>query len=89
MDTKSLDDSLFLAKRSINDFFKDLLEEKKGFKYILSTRVTFKKWNNPTNTYNIDTNYCNSDPITVTNQRFDLNSAYDVVLAFIKFIIYC
>ena len=42
MDTKSLDDSLFLAKRSINDFFKDLLEEKKGFKYILSTRVTFK-----------------------------------------------
>ena len=29
MDTKSLDDPLFSAKRSINDFFKDLLEEKK------------------------------------------------------------
>ena len=31
METKSLDDSLFLAKRTINDFFKDLLEEKRGF----------------------------------------------------------
>ena len=28
MDAKSLADSLFLAKRSINDFFKYLLEEK-------------------------------------------------------------
>ena len=40
MDSKSLDDSLFLAKRSINDFFRELLEERRGFKYILSTRVT-------------------------------------------------
>ena len=76
MDTKSLDDSLCLAKISIMIFFRDLSEEKKGFKYILSTRVTFKKWNNATNTYNIDTIYCNSDPITVTNQRFDGNSVY-------------
>ena len=29
MDTKSLDDSLFLAKKSIIDFFRELLEEKK------------------------------------------------------------
>ena len=29
MDNKSLDDSLFLVKRSIKDFLKDLLEEKK------------------------------------------------------------
>ena len=77
IDTKSLDDSLFLSKRSIKIFFKDLLEEKGGFKYILSTRVSFKKWNNATNTYDIDTIYCNSDPITVTNQRFNLNSAYE------------
>ena len=41
MDTKSLDDSLCLAKISIMIFFRDLSEEKKGFKYILSTRVTF------------------------------------------------
>ena len=85
MDSKSLDDSLFLAKRSINDFFKDLLEEKKGFKYILWTRITFKKWNNATNTYDIDTVYRNSDPITVTNKRFDLNSAYETLKDRVKF----
>ena len=42
----SLADSLFLAKRSVNDLFRDSLKEKRGFKYILSVRVTFKKWNN-------------------------------------------
>ena len=79
MDSKSLDDSFFLAKRSINDFFRDLLEEKRGFKYILSTTVTLKKWNNPTNTYDIDTIYRNSDSITVTNQIFNLNNAYEKI----------
>ena len=34
-DRISLDDSLFLAKRSINDLFRDLLREKRGFKYNL------------------------------------------------------
>ena len=77
MDSKSLDDSLFLVKRSINDFFKDLLEEKRCFKYVLSTKITLKKWNNATNTYDTDTAYRNSDPITVTNKRFDLATAYE------------
>ena len=79
MDIKSLDDSLFLAKRSINDFFRDLLEEKRGFKYILSTRVTFKKSNNATNSYDIDTTYRNSDPIKVTNRRSDLGKGYETL----------
>ena len=79
IDSKSLDDSFFLAKRSINDFFRDLLEEKRGFKYILSTTVTLKKWNNATNTYDIDTIYRNSDSITVTNQIFNLNNAYEKI----------
>ena len=68
MDSKSLDDSLFLAKRSINDFFRDLLEEERGFKYILSSRAALKKWNNATNAYDIDTIYRNSDPIKVINR---------------------
>ena len=68
MDSKSLDDSLFLAKRSTNDFFRDLLEQKRGFKYILSSRVTLTKWNDTTNTYYIDTIYRNSDPIKVINR---------------------
>ena len=79
MDTKSLDDSLCLAKISIMIFFRDLSEEKKGFKYILSTRVTFKKWNNATNTYDIDRIYRNSDSIKVTNQRFNLATAFETL----------
>ena len=79
MDSKSLDDSLFLAKRSIKDFLKDSLEEKRGFKYILSTRVTLKKWNNATNTYDIDRIYRNSDSIKVTNQRFNLATAFETL----------
>ena len=55
VDRISLSDSLFLAKSSIIDLFKDLLKEKRGFKYILSVRVTLKRWNNETNTYDIDT----------------------------------
>ena len=54
VDRISLSDSLFLAKSSFF-FFKDLLKEKRGFKYILSARVTLKRWNNETNTYDIDT----------------------------------
>ena len=79
MDSISLGDSLFLAKISIIDFFRDLLEEKRGFKYVLSTRVTFKKWNNATNTYDIDTIYRNSDPITVINKRFNLATVYETL----------
>ena len=79
MDSKSLDDSLFLAKRSIIDFFRDLLEEKRGFKYILSTRVTLKKWNNVSNTYDTDTIFRNSDPITVINKRFDLGTGFETL----------
>ena len=79
MDSISLGDSSFSAKRSIIDFFRDLLEEKRGFKYVLSTRVTFKKWNNATNTYDIDTIYRNSDPITVINKRFNLATVYETL----------
>ena len=79
VDRISLSDSLFLAKSSIIDLFKDLLKEKRGFKYILSVRVTLKRWNNETNTYDIDTIFRNSDPITVTNKRFDLGTAYETL----------
>ena len=79
VDRISLSDSLFLAKSSIIDLFKDLLKEKRGFKYILSVRVTLKRWNNETNTFDIDTIFRNSDPTTVTNKRFDLDTAYETL----------
>ena len=52
-DSISLDDSLFLAKRSINDLLRDLLREKRGFKYNLGKGITLRRWHNATNTYDI------------------------------------
>ena len=39
-DRKSLSDSLFLAKSSIIDLFSDLLQEERGFKYVLLAVIT-------------------------------------------------
>ena len=74
-----MDDSLFSAKRSINDLFRDLLREKTGFKYNLLAVTTSKSWNNATNTYDIHPVYLRPKAITVTNQGFDLNTAYEKV----------
>ena len=41
-DRISLSDSFFFAKSSIIYLFKDLLQEKRGFKYVLSTTITLK-----------------------------------------------
>ena len=77
IDNTSLDDSLFLAKRSINDLFRDSLREKRGFKYTLLATITLKRWNNAINRYDIETIYIRSEAIIVTNQRFNLNKAYE------------
>ena len=77
IDNTSLSDLLFLAKRSINDLFRDLLRSKKGFKYNLNTIVTLKRWNNAINRYDIETIHIKTKETTVTNQRFNLNSAYE------------
>ena len=79
VDRINLSDSLFLEKSSIIDLFLDLLKEKRSFKYILSVKVTLKRWNNETNTYDIDTIFHNSDTITVTNQKFNLNTRYETL----------
>ena len=68
-DIISLDDSLFLAKRNINDLFKDLLREKKGFKYNLETIVTLKRWNNTINRFDFETVYIKTHAIIVTKSR--------------------
>ena len=77
IDNTSLDDSLFLAKRSINDLFRDSLREKRGFKYTLLATITLKRWNNAINRYDIETIYIRSEAITVANQRFNLSKTYE------------
>ena len=76
-DSISLDDSLFLAKSSINDLFRDLLREKRGFKYNLGATITLKRWNNAANSYDIATIPLKAKAIKVIKQRFNLNSAYE------------
>ena len=51
-----------------------MLRAKRGFKYNLKASVTLKRWNNATNSYDIIIRNLIADPITVINQRFDLNS---------------
>ena len=58
-----LSDSLFLAKSGINDLFKDLSQEKRGFKNNLLATITLKRWNNAINRYDIETVYLRSEAI--------------------------
>ena len=44
IDSVGLIDSLNLAKRSITDFLKDQLQEKRGFKYSILAVITMKRW---------------------------------------------
>ena len=43
------------------------------------TKITLKLWNNATNTCDIKTVNFDSGPITVINQRFNLNKAYEIL----------
>ena len=43
LDNTGLRDSFYLPKRSITDFLKDMLKEKRGYKYSLLAIITFKK----------------------------------------------
>ena len=58
-----LSDSLFLAKSGTNDLFKDLSQEKRGFKNNLLATITLKRWNNAINRYDIETVYLRSEAI--------------------------
>ena len=77
MDTTSLDNSLSLARSSINDFFRDFIEEKRRFKYNLKSKVIVRKWNSSTNTNDYHPAHLMSNVITVTTKRFYLSKAYE------------
>ena len=58
-------------------YLKIYYKKKRGFKYNLVASITLKRWNNVTNTYNIETIHIKTKAITVINQRFNLNNAYE------------
>ena len=86
MDNRSLNDSLFLEKRSIKDYFKDLLREKRGFEYNLVAEITLKRWNNAINRYDIETIFIRSGAVTVINQRFNLGALYEIFKKYIRYL---
>ena len=73
-------DSLNLAKRSITDFLKDQLQEKRGFKYSILAVVTMKIWKSETDPWEFVNIHLRSDTITVTNNRFRLDHAFIKIL---------
>ena len=79
INNKSLSDSLSVSKNSIKILFDELLREKRGFKYIISVKITLKKRIND-NEFDPKTLQFNSLIKTVINQRCRLNDTFEEIL---------
>ena len=78
INNKSLSDSLPVSKNGIKNVFDELLREKRGFNYVLSTKIILKKRINDEHTYS--TVYFNSLIETVINRRYHLNDSFEEIL---------
>ena len=58
-----------VIKNSIQNLFGELLREKRSFKYIISVKISLKKWIND-NEFDSKTLYFNSVTKTVINRRY-------------------
>ena len=79
INNSSLSESLSVSKNSIKNLFDELLREKRGFKYIVSVKITLKKRIND-NEFDPKTLYVNSLVQTVINQRYHLNDSFEEIL---------
>ena len=79
INNKNLSDSLVITKPAIKDLFSNLLREKKGFEYVLSTKIILKKCIND-NEHTYSTVYYNSIVKTVINRRYHLNKSFEKML---------
>ena len=68
-----------MSKNSIKNWFDELLREKRGFKYIISVKITLKKRIND-NEFDPITLSFNSLVKTVINQRYHLNDSFEEIL---------
>ena len=68
-----------MSKNSIKNLFDELLREKRGFKYVLSTKIILKKRIND-NEYKYSTVYFNALLKTVINRIYHLNDAFQKIL---------
>ena len=67
------------SKSSIKDFFSDLLDETKGFKYQIALKVLLKKYKSNED-IEFATIYFNSTTKTVINHKFSLENAFQKIL---------
>ena len=79
INNKNLSDSLSVSENSIKNLFDELLREKKGFKYIISVKITLEKRIND-NEFDPKTLHFNSLIKTVINQRYRLNDSFEEIL---------
>ena len=79
INSRSLSDSLTVSKNSIKNLFDELLRERRGFKYIISVKITLKKRIN-NNEFDPKTLYFNSLIKTVINRRYHLNDSFEEIL---------
>ena len=79
INNRNLSDLLSVIKNSIKNLFDELLREKRGFKYIISVKITLKKRIND-NEFNLKTIYFNSPIKTVINRRYHLNDSFEEIL---------
>ena len=79
IDNKNLSDSLVISKPATKDLFSNLLREKKGLKYVISTKIILKKRIND-NEHTYSTVYFNSIVKTVINRRYHLNESFEEIL---------
>ena len=66
------------SKTSIKDFFKDLLDEAKGFKYQITVKILFKKYKETE--IEFPPVFFNSTTRTVINYKFDLHKSFQEIL---------
>ena len=67
------------SKSSIKDFFSDIFNETKGFKYQRTIKVTLKKYK-PNGEIEFTPVYFNSAKKTVINHKFSLDKFFQVIL---------
>ena len=77
----NLSDLLYVIKNTMKNLFVELLREKRGFKYVLSTKVILKKRIND-NEHKYSTVYFNSLVKTVINRRYHLNDSFEEILKY-------
>ena len=63
------------SKSSVKDFFSELLNETKGFKYQITLKVMLKKYK-PSGEFEFRPVYFNSTTKTVTNHKFSLEMLF-------------